>query len=80
MEVNINIGFRCRELLNAAYIATKKLKVMENLVFKGMQNDLSYVETSNAQVRGLLKNYGIDSSDVVLGDSYKELVIKVDSS
>jgi len=34
MEINTNIVFKCRELINALYLATKKLKVMGKLGFK----------------------------------------------
>lgn len=37
MEINTNIVFKCRELINALYLATKKLKVMEKLGFKGKE-------------------------------------------
>ncbi|GAA0778174.1 hypothetical protein GCM10008908_34600 [Clostridium subterminale] len=80
MEINTNIVFKCRELINALYLATKKLNVMENVGFKGIHTNLNYAKTRNAQVRVFLKNYGINSLEVVLEDSYKEVIIKEDSS
>ncbi|MEW8993331.1 hypothetical protein [Clostridium sp.] len=53
MEIKTNIGFKCRELINALYFATKKLKVMENVGFKGIHNDLNY---ATAAIKNNLKN------------------------